>query len=70
MDLKNNKITVGELLQNAGARGLLTREFPQLVSPAALLMARGMTLEQVLALAAGSVPPEQIARVLRDLERL
>ena len=69
MDLRQGKITLGEILRHPQARELLTRELPQFArSP--LLGLAGMTLNQILIHAKGRVPPEQIKRLLSQLEEL
>ena len=69
MNLRNNQITVGELLSNPQAEALLRREFPSLFTPSLIRMARGMSLRQVLNYA-GNIPREKISRVLRELEAI
>ncbi len=53
MDLRNNQITIGEIVANPAAKALLEREFPQFANRAMLMMARNMTLSSVLRLAGG-----------------
>ena len=70
MDLKGNRITMGEILKNGAAKALLLRAFPELDNPLMLMMAKGMTLDAVLKLGAGRYDPEKIARVLAELAAL
>ena len=51
MDLKNNKVTVGELMEHPGARAVLQRRFPMLMKHPVMGAARTITLEQILAVA-------------------
>ncbi len=62
MDLKNNKITVGELLDHPGARALLTKRFPLVMKKPMTGAARTVTLEQLTAF----LGPYVSAAVLRD----
>lgn len=70
MDLRQGKITLGEILRHPQARELLTRELPQFARSPLLGLAGGMTLNQILIHAKGRVPPEQIKRLLSQLEEL
>ena len=51
MDLKNNKITVGELLDSPAARAVFQRRFPMVMKHPLLGAARTVTLEQVISFA-------------------
>ncbi len=62
MDLKNNKITVGELLDHPGAKALLTKRFPLVMKKPMTGAARTVTLEQLTAF----LGPYVSAAVLRD----
>lgn len=70
MYLKNNQITVRELLSDPQARQLFQREFPQWAHTPMLSMMQNMTLEGVLSLAKGHVPEQKINQVLSQLEQL
>ncbi|MDF2567107.1 MAG: hypothetical protein K0R90_563 [Oscillospiraceae bacterium] len=70
MDLKNNQITVRELLANPKAKEILSREFPDLINSPLLGMARNMSLKNVLQLGGGRVPKEKIDRVLKELKSI
>ena len=48
MDLRQGKITLGEILRHPQARELLTRELPQFARSPLLGLAGGMTLNQIL----------------------
>lgn len=54
MDLRQGKITLGEILRHPQARELLTRELPQFARSPLLGLAGGMTLNQILIHAKGS----------------
>nr|WP_186564173.1 hypothetical protein [Lawsonibacter celer] len=69
MDLKNNKITVGELMDHPGARAVFQKRFPMVMKHPLLGAARTVTLEQVLAFAQAYVPPKKINETLNDLRR-
>ncbi len=70
MDLKNGKITVSEVLQNPRAYALLKQEFPQMVQSPLFHLAGGMTLNQVLAFAKGTIPQDKIDRLLEQLQSI
>ena len=70
MDLKNNQITVGELLNIPKARQILNRRFPALAASPAILVAKSWTVTQVLQFAKGKVPDKDIQAALRDLQQL
>jgi len=70
MDLRNNLITVGEILNNPKARAILTREFPELSNPLLIAMGRRMTLTDVLMKAHGRYPKEKLDRVLQELREV
>ena len=70
MNLKNGQITVSEISRDPRAYALLNREFPQIVQSPLFRLAGGMTLQQVLALAKGSIPQEKIDSLLEQLAAL
>ena len=70
MDLQDNRIKMSELLKTPGAREIIAAEFPELNSPLMIMMAKRMTLEQVLDFARGKTPPEKVERALEALRRL
>lgn len=70
MNLKNNEITVGEIISNPEAKDLFKREFPEVMNPFMLQLAQGMTLASVLELAKGRYPQEKIDRVLAELQAI
>ena len=70
MDLHNGRISVGQLLQNPGAKRILNEEFPGVLGSPMVRMARGMSLSQVLGHVRGRVPQQKIDRVLKRLQAL
>lgn len=70
MDLKDNNITIGALLDNPKAKAILQREFPTLMSHPLVKMARGRTLKDILPLARGKVSQEKIDATLAALRAL
>ena len=70
MDLKGNKITMGELLADPGAQAVLARRFPQLVGRPIVAASRGMTVERALKLGTAYVPRAYLEETLHELEGL
>ena len=70
MDLRNNAITVGEVIAHPAAKALLKREFPEVANPLLLSMAKKMTLAGVLELAKGRYAPDRIQKVLTELRAM
>ena len=70
MDLKNNKVTVGELLDYAPARAVFQRRFPMVLRHPMLGAARTVTLEQIVAFAGPYVPKRTIAETLAELKKV
>lgn len=70
MDLKNNEVTIGEIISNPKARALLKREFPEVMNPIMLQLARNMSLGYVLNLAKGRYSQEKIDQVLSELQTI
>ena len=69
MNLKGNKITVGELMVHPGARAVFQRRFPMLMKHPMMGAARTITLEQILSVAQQYVPQKKIEETLNDLRR-
>ena len=67
MDLKNGKVTVGELMDHPGARAVLQKRFPMLMKHPMMGAARTITLEQILAVAREFAPQKKIDEALADL---
>lgn len=70
MNLRQNQITVEELLRNPKSKVILEREFPQFMKMPFVQIAGKMTLQQVLSLNKGYVSLNQINRVLKELEAI
>lgn len=70
MDLKNEQITIGELLAHPGARKVLERRFPHVVGRPIVAASGGMTLERALKLSAAYVPQNVLRETLRELRQL
>ncbi len=70
MNLKNNKITVGELLDDPASRAVFQRRFPMVMKHPLLGAARTVTLEQLIAFAQSYIPPRKINETLEELKKL
>ena len=70
MDLRNNTITLGELLANPRSRAVLHRRFGQLLSHPMAGAARPLTLAQLTAMADGRMPASVIRETLEELNGL
>ncbi|WMJ23966.1 hypothetical protein RBG61_04665 [Paludicola sp. MB14-C6] len=70
MNLKQNQITVEELLRNPQAKAILQKELPEIMKLSLVKMAGKMTLQQVLEMNKGYVPSNQVNRILKQLEQI
>ena len=70
MDLKNNKITVGELLDHPGARAVLIKRFPLVMKKPLTGAARTVTLEQLISFLSPYLPAAVLQSTLNDLKKL
>lgn len=70
MNLKNNTITLGELLNTPKASAVFHRRFGQLLSHPMAGAARSLTLAQLMDMAAHYLPPDTIRDTLEELKRL
>ena len=70
MDLKNNQITVRELLQNPKAKALFQKRFGEWMKHPLFGAAQSLTLAQLMDLAKVYLPPKIIQDTLNDLKRL
>lgn len=68
MNLKNNKITVGELLDYAPAKAVFQRRFPMVMRHPMLGAARTVTLEQLISMAGNYIPQKKIQETLEELK--
>lgn len=70
MDLKNNKITLGEILESPKGEFIFNKLFPELMNPFLLNVAKKMTLENTLKLATGTDAQDKISYVIDKLEAI
>ena len=70
MDLKNNKITVGELMDYSPAKAVFQRRFPMVLRHPMLGAARTVTLEQIIAIAGAYIPQRTIQDTLNELRKV
>ena len=70
MDLRNNKITVGELLDYAPAKAVFQRRFPMALRHPMLGAARTVTLEQLISMAGAYIPQKAIQDTLSELRKV
>ena len=70
MDLRNQTITVGELLDDPRARAVFQRRFGKWMKHPMVGAARSLTLKQLAEMAAVYLPQKVIRETLEDLERL
>ena len=70
MDLRNQSITVGELLGDPRARAVFQRRFGQLMRPPLVGAAHTLTLGQLAEMAAVYLPQKTIRETIRELEQL
>ena len=69
MDLRNNQITVRELLADPKARQVLARQFPQVINRPIVAKSGSMTLDKAMKLGAAYVPKRVIQETLEELRR-
>lgn len=70
MNLRNNTITVGELLDDPRSRAVFQRRFGKFMKHPMVSAARSLTLSQLAEMAAVYLPQKTIQDTLRELERL
>ncbi|MPM64924.1 hypothetical protein SDC9_111815 [bioreactor metagenome] len=70
MNLRNNQITVKEILENPEARALLHKRFPKLLTHPMAGPAQSLTLAQALEFAKVLAPQSVINELLRELQKL
>lgn len=68
MELRNNQITVREILANPNAKAILQRELPNITGSVWLKYALDMPLKQVLRYAEGKFSRDKLARILEELK--
>jgi len=69
MDLKNHRITVGELLDYPPARAVFQRRFPFVMRSPMVGASRTVTLEQLISMARPYVSQKVINETLDELRR-
>lgn len=70
MNLKNNRITVGELLDYAPAKAVIQKRFPMVMRHPMVGAARTMTLEQILSAASPYIPERKLQDALSELRKV
>ncbi|MGI5963419.1 MAG: hypothetical protein ACOX7N_06860 [Lawsonibacter sp.] len=70
MDLRNQTITVGELLDNPKSRAVFQRRFGNLMRHPMVSAARSLTLRQLVEMAKVYLPQKVIQETLRELQQL
>lgn len=70
MDLRNNQITVQELLSNPASRGVFERRFGKLLRHPLVGAAQSLSLAQLMDLAKVYLPQTVIRDTLEELRRL
>lgn len=61
---------LGTLLDNAGAKAVLVKHLPDLVSNEQIQMARAMTLKQLQGFAGDALTDQKLAAIQADLDKL
>ena len=70
MDLRNQSITVGELLGDPRSRAVFQRRFGKLLRHPLAGAAHSLTLAQLAEMAAVYLPQKTIQETIRELEQL
>ncbi len=70
MDLKNKKITLGELWDDPRSRAVFQKRVPMLAKHPVRGAARTVTLEQLADFLSGWVPGMMVDGVIQELRRL
>lgn len=70
LDLKNNSITVGELLDNPKAKAVFQRKFGRWMKHPMVAAGRSLTLGQLTELAGVYLPRKVIDDTLKELREL
>ena len=69
MNLRNNRITVGELMDYPPAKAVFQKRFPMVMRHPMMGAARTMTLAQILAAAQAYVPQNKLDEALNELRK-
>ena len=70
MNLKNNRITVGELLDNPDSKAVFQRRFGKWMKHPMVNASRTLTLEQLIGIAEVWMPQKMIRETLEELKKL
>ena len=70
MDLKNDRITVGELLHDPKARAVFQRRFGKWMKHPMVAASRTLTLSQLMEMAGVWLPKKTIRETWQELSRL
>ena len=70
MDLRNNKITLGELWDNPRSRAVFQKRIPMIAKHPVKGAARTVTLEQLADFMTAWVPAGMVNGVIQDLKKL
>lgn len=70
MDLKNNQITVREILANPKAKEIVIKEYPELLKNPMIGMFQNMTLESLIKYAKGIIPQNKIDQIMNQLKSI
>ncbi len=69
MDLRNNQITVGELLDDPRSLAVFRRRFGRWLGHPMVQQSRSLTLQQLIQMAGAVLPPSTIRQTLEDLRQ-
>ena len=70
MDLRNNQITLGELLDYPPAKKILARRFPLVINRPIVANSRSMSLDRVIKLGSAYEPKKVIQDTIQELKSL
>ena len=70
MNLNNNQITVGELLDNPASRAVFQRRFGKWMKHPMVNASRTLTLEQLVQMAGVWLPLKTIRETMEELRKL
>lgn len=70
MDLRNNSITLGEILKNEKASSIIKEEFGDIMRGPAFSMAKKMSLSKIIGYAKGKIDDGKINDLLTKLKNI